>query len=265
MNIFILGGGFLGQLLHTIWPRARVFDARPEMPIIATRSLGPQYLWKPLPHLRCQKFKVYTFVDGELATPESILQYKQKVGKEQDESDWRSQFQAVMDGYDVDLPFNRVEYARRVVRIDRASHQMLMDDGNVWTYDLLITTIPLDVMLRLTGLHRDEHALQSRPIYMVVGQAVYDPDMNVNYISDSMTPVYRQTLRKGQIFTESLHPMPDAFRIAPGKIYRHAHVHDWLNNLQHSGIYSFGRFARWEPDELAHETYANALDLSQTL
>lgn len=52
----------------------------------------------------------------------------------------------------------QVEYGKRVVRIDPTSRQVSFADGTIVEYSRLITTLPLDVMLKLSGLSTPQHA-----------------------------------------------------------------------------------------------------------
>lgn len=262
-RVIIVGGGFNGQLLHTLFPRARVFDWRPAPPDLNAqpRLFGPQYLWEPLPGLEasCVSFPVVTHVDGAMATDNTVLAYKRKVGKEQDDGDWRTQFQASMTGWNVTLPPSRVEYDRRIVTIDRVSRKLVMAGGEDVPYDVLISTIPLYALLSLAGIPRPTDGLQFKPIY--VSSEPWSPihGMYVNYISDPDTPIYRVTMRDAAKHRESLHSTPEVtIKITPGKIYNHPSVPALRQLLAAYGIYPFGRFASWSPDELAHETFRQA-------
>lgn len=262
MKVIVIGGGFLGHLIHHLfWPKSRVFDWRAHPPSILTRDLGPQYLWESIPELKCRNFMVHTTVDGKNATEASILAYKEKVGKSQDNSDWRAQFRPWMPGYDIDLPHVPVEYGKRVISIDVNQHTLVMLDGTPYRYDLLISTIPLPSLLQLCGISL-RHPFRFRRIYMhraYLGLPAATDDMVVNYISAHTTHVYRQTIRDGSIFTESLEPLnvPDPNNVTslmPGKIYAHDESESILDTLKRNGILCFGRYATWRPDELAHET-----------
>jgi hypothetical protein len=270
MRIVIIGGGFLGQLLHTLWPTARVFDWRPRAPVALARQYGPQYLWTPVGTLPHREFTVYTSVDGKVPTEESILAYKHKVGKEHDNSDWRAQFVQVMPGYECALPPNRVEYGRRIIHINWDTHRLNMADSRSEPYDALISTVPLDSLLSMCGFKQvEDNRLKSRPIYLAT-EASPTPthgNMFVDYVADPGTAVYRRTGRDDQVHVESLHfqaHLPTV-KILPGKIYPHPDVEALLVRLRLIDIYCLGRFGTWSPDELAHETYRNAVALKEKL
>jgi hypothetical protein len=262
-RIVIIGGGFVGQLLHTVFPYARVLDWAPAPPPSLSRNIGPQYLWEPIPGLTCNKFTVTTHVDGKPATNESILAYKRKVGKDQDNGDWRAQFQAEMDGYNVVLPPSRVEYGMRVIAINKMSRELQMADVKMHQripYDILISTIPLYAILSLAGLP-GATSLRYAPIFvsqMKIVERRPSPNMYVNYISDPDNSNYRTTFRDGVSYSESL-ISNGGFRFTPGKIYPNTQVADMLAQLLRYRIKTFGRFASWNPDELAHETYKQAV------
>lgn len=271
MRVIILGGGFIGQLLQAVlWPKARVFDWATTAPKTPTRLLGPQYLWMEVPELPCRRFDVYTTIDGKDASQSSMRAYKKKVEKEQDNSDWKSQFQPRMDGWECTLPINRVEYGKRAVSINYTSRLITCADGSVSGYDVLVSTIPLPTMLTLCGIR--SHEFKSRPIYLHRQAHPPNPrgDMLVNYVSYANTPIYRVTYRDGAQHTEALEPFHDihaneVVRITPGKIYAHPATEKMVRALESVNIYPLGRFARWAPDELAHETLASARHLQGRL
>ena len=272
MKMFIIGGGFNGQLLHHLFPRARCFDWRPTPPKTAARQLGPQYLWEPIPGLGHRSFSVFTTIDGEEATKESILAYKRKVGKEQDSGDWRAQFQPKMTGYEPMLPPDRVEYGMRITKIDPISKNMHMAHGDVMHYDWILSTIPLDAMAQLVGIRRMEPPLVSRPIFVWTEEPLPDECSNefmlVDYISDPSKLHYRETYRDRKWHLETLDAscIPNgaaANRILPGKIYHSDSAEAVREALLTHGIKTFGRFASWHPDELAHETFKLAAEWRQ--
>jgi hypothetical protein len=266
-RVIIIGGGFNGQLLHTLFPRARVFDWRPAPPDLKAqpRQFGPQYLWEAIPGLRCTQFTVTTHVDGLPGTDESIRAYKRKVGKEQDAGDWRSQFKETMCGFYPTLPPSRVEYGRRITAIDRVSRKLSMAGGEEVAYDLLISTIPLYALLSLAGVPEPSDKLQFKPIYVSSEPALPLDGMYVNYISAEDTPIYRVTWRDGAMHQESLTAAEGVtIKITPGKIYPHDSVPETLQLLYAYGIKTFGRFASWNPDELAHETFRQAREFGVT-
>jgi hypothetical protein len=264
-RLIIIGGGFNGQLLHTVFHRARVFDWRPSPPDLTAqpRQFGPQYLWEPVDGLACSPFVVTTHVDGRPATDDAVRAYKRKVDKEQDAGDWRAQFQTTMQGWSVALPPSRVEYGRRIASIDRVSRKLIMSNHEEVFYDILISTIPLYSLLSLAGLPEPDTKLTFRPIYVSsspCADAMLSDGMYVNYISDPATPIYRETQRDAALHRESLHATDGVtIKITPGKIYGHFAVPMLQNTLRAYGIHTFGRFASWHPDELAHETFRQAL------
>jgi hypothetical protein len=263
-RVVVVGGGFNGRLIQAQLPVARVFDWRPEKPVVENRSLGPQYLWEPLPGLPCRKFSVTTLVDGRVADDASVLRYKCKVGKEQDQGDWKAQFQYRMDGYDVTLPEDTVEYGQRIVSIDLGRRRLQMSHGGSEMYDYLVSTIPLFSllgMIRTGAFEGVARLLRFRPIYVSTtplswwGRLRTGPNMRVNYLSSPDVPWYRETERDGAVFREALTPAPNTTKLIPGKIYACPHARNALRVLGASGVFAFGRFASWSPDELAHETF----------
>jgi hypothetical protein len=257
MNIIIIGGGYVGQLVQLAIPSARILDWRPTAPAnhLETR-VGPQYLWQPIPGVPNRQFKVKTLIDGEIPTPATILRYKHKIGKVRDRGNWGLQFQHEMDGYEADLPVPRVEYGMRVDRIN-LSAKALSVNGEVIEYDELISTIPLPALIRMLSIGPPlSEAFRSDPIYMSYQVTDNFVDgMMLNYNSIAWDPVYRVTWHANIMFQESLMPMFRARKIIPGKIHHHKEVPDALEFLREHHCHCFGRFARWAPDELAHESW----------
>jgi hypothetical protein len=268
MRIIILGGGFIGQLIHVMFPKARVFDWRPKAPSKSSRSFGPQYLWESIEELPCKRFDVLTTIDGEMPTPDAIFAYKQKVGKEQDGGDCLAQFRPHMNGWDCQLPEPRVEYGRHVIRIDTNQKLLDLQGGTVERYDILLNTIPLYALLSICGHAHTIRHFRYKPIYMSYLPHIseHNPaplrEMHVNYISVPDTSIYRETIRDGQLFRESLEPngyqvLIPSIKLTPGKIYPNPDAGTYLDQLARDDIFCYGRYATWDSDELAHRTLAN--------
>jgi len=219
--------------------------------------VGPQYLWEPIPGVESYSFEVETLVDGAPPTPDSILAYKRKIGKEKDGGDWGLQFQHLSIGYHSQLPVPRVEYNRHVNGVDLSGHQLYMMDGATIEYDVLISTIPLDAFLRLCLIPPLVYTpwMQDR-IYLRTEELNGSyAGMRLNYISDPKSRWYRETLSANKMFYETLHQAPDVKPLPLGKIHPHPQNEDVLRSLKVFDTFCFGRFATWRPDELAHETW----------
>lgn len=258
MRIVVIGGGFVGQLVQLAMPKARLLDWRKTPPAnhLDTR-IGPQYLWEPIPGVPSRQFEVTTLVDGMPPTPDRILAYKRKIGKQEDGGDWGLQFQHKMPGWHSQLPVPRVEYARQVVLINATDRYVELTSGGRITYDLLVSTIPLNALLPMLRPTITVTApFKHDPIYMSVspGQPVED-GMILDYISDPAVGCYRITRHGVNEFVESLVPDHGSRRLMPGKIHPHPRSEGILLELRQFDIYCFGRFATWRPDELAHQTW----------
>lgn len=264
--VAIIGGGITGQLVQMQIPTAEIFDWREEASKTRlTRQLGANYLWRPLPGLECREFKVVTHVNGKPATPEAIVEYKQKVGKEGDSiNGWGKQFQTEMTGYEFNhLPPPRISWGHRIVSIDRQARTLHFAKGKEpVTYTFLISTIPLYSLLSLLDMAEPPGRLRFRPIYISVMRrppdAPYPTDVvYVNYLSDPAIRPYRFCDRFGERHYESIVPYESLAtrKIIPGKVYAHPSTTDILEMLAGHDIYTFGRFGSWAPDELVHETW----------
>lgn len=271
LRIVVIGGGVTGRLVGV---RAQALGTTildwGHPPVRLTRQYGTNYLWRPLPDLACRQFPVVTCVDGVSPTPESILAYKRKIGKEQDGGDWSRQFEHRTEGWDLvdelDVP---VLYNRRIVQIS-LTHRLVVDStGQVHGWDALVSTIPMPVLLTLLRqeLFEQEQAevavseFRNDPVYVKIGprppDAPYPPEvLYVNYLTDPDVPVYRVCDRGTERHWEGLTDMglTPTKRLVPGKIHPCPDAQLWRMLLQTYDVYCFGRYATWRPDELVHET-----------
>ncbi len=260
MNVVVIGGGFVGQLVQWAIPEARILDWRNNAPAdhLETR-IGPRYLWEPIPGVPSSSFDVVTTIDNQPPTLESILTYKKKVGKENDGGNWDVQFRHHTTGFRSQLPVPRIEFGKRVTMIDHRSRVLWTNNLDVVHYDWLVSTIPLPALLDIFG---SSHAssFRSQVIYMTrtpIPQDVIGDVLHMNYVSDPQTPIYRVTDSLGERFSESLVRIDSsAIKIMPGKIFTYPEAEHLLNQLGALRCKCFGRFGTWRPDELAHETWS---------
>jgi hypothetical protein len=261
VRILVIGGGISGHLVKLRVPASTVLDSRPE-PTPMTRQYGGNYLWERLDGIDCRAFTVYTTVDGQPPDEQKVRAYKTKIGKGMD-ANWREQFRPEVTGYEI-ARWPRsldIEYGMQVKYIDRAEQAVYTQvEGDIhrMPYDALISTIPLPALMSMTFMPRLD--LKFMPIH--VHTSTIPPDAvrkngswMVNYISDPDIPAYRTTDRDGTRHYESLVAtgIPTK-KIVPGKIWPHREVLGILTGLASDHIYCFGRFARWSPEELVHET-----------
>jgi hypothetical protein len=268
VNVVCIGGGISGHLVKLRIPKARVLDFR-RSPTPMTRQFGGNYLWEPLPGVTCRSFQVITTVDGHPPDEEAVIRYKRKIGKGLD-SNWTQQFRHQMVGYDiVDWPRKLdIDYGHIVKAID-PEKRFIHADGPAGPchipYDVLLSTVPLYGLVGMLPSSIRGPALAYAPIYVTTTSIPPDAPPTpegawlVNYISDPKVPAYRTTDRDGARHYESLvQTGVPTKRIAPGKVYPDPAATEFVNMLAHVfGIYCFGRFATWNPEELVHETDAN--------
>jgi protoporphyrinogen oxidase len=101
------------------------------------------------------------------------------------------------------LPYDRINLCSRVARIDTAARRVICDDGTAIAYDRLISTIPLDQLLRSLTDRPDLTAQASKFVYssshiVGVGFTGKPPaDLSTKcwmYFPESTTPFYRVTM-----------------------------------------------------------------------
>ena len=257
MRVVVIGGGFIGQLVQLAYPLARVLDWKKYAPKdhLETR-VGPQYLWEPIPNVLSFSFEVTTLVDGDPPTPEKILAYKRKVKKEDDNGDWEIQFQHKTLGWHSALPVPRIEYNAVVERVNLLDRKLIMKDDLDIPYDVLVSTIPLPVLMKMTGLSHPS-PFESAPIFMRTEERDGDArdGMVLNYLSTPHIPYYRVTRYGKTVYYEALTNQLGCRKVVPGKIYTHEGADRIVQDLASQGVFCYGRFAAWCPDELAHQTW----------
>lgn len=275
----VLGGGLIGHLAGVLFPQAVVIDRRAvPSKLGVTHQPGAHYLWEPLQGLTCHSIRVFTRIDDAIATPEGIAAYKAKVlepmpsaTRANGEPSYRlQQFNPEMVGWRAELPPVDVRWNHQALWIDVEARMIQFDQQPMVHYRRLISTIPLRSLLELAvgfrplGGHPHTFELVNRPVYVQTfknGAPPFDfgaeETLYVNYVTDPALPYYRETHQEdGTIQREGLTPYCDGmFRVVPGKLVAHSDVPAMLAELQHAGIYCFGHYGTWDPDELTHHTW----------
>lgn len=270
-DVLCIGGGITGQLLKTVIPKIRVLDWRNEDATSVrklTRQFGANYLWEPLDHIPCKPLRVVTHIDGQPPTLEKIRAYKDKVGKTADMGTWSQQFLPEVQGWELEKPLSvPIEFGRHVIGIEPKSRILRLKDGQTLMYSALISTVPLYALLGMLHINIDER-FRFAPIYVKVGPRPPDAPcptdtLYVNYLSSRGVAPYRFTDRGEERHYESLNTMGGipTRKIVPGKIYPHTRTEELIREFEFQyNIFSFGRFATWNPEELVHQTYHQILD-----
>ena len=264
-KVIVIGGGITGHLVQFCIPHARVLDwaKPPRQGRSLTRMYGANYLWEPLEGIECRKFTVITHVDGAEANYESIRRYKEKIGKTFDQAHWDAQFKTVMEGYDISvMPDTNISYECRVKEIFMKDKRLLLGTGENIEYDILISTVPLYALMDMCHIPQ-KRPFQYRPIFIRIEdrplEAPYPPTTwYINYLSDPDIPPYRYTDRDNKRHYEGLSGMGKipTRKISPGKIFPNLVSPIVLEALEKENIFCFGRFARWDPEELLHTTFS---------
>lgn len=278
LRVVILGGGMVGQLAKFLFPAAKVLDwrvapVRKASPFATIKLLGAMYLWEPLEGLPCESFTVLTTVDGEEPTETSVAAYKQKVGKPGDMAQWRVQFNPATVGWRLtgipDSEKMDIIYRAFIKHIDVNRRVLHVEESKPYPYDILISTIPLPALMEMIRMPKEtpflhgDICVKETPTPLDVSWAkAKDNTLRINYLSEPSVPAYRTTDWEGNRHYEWMRNHPGSKSmglptkvISPGKIYPNASTGRILTDLKHCGIYPFGRFGRWAPDELLHMTY----------
>ncbi len=276
MHIVVLGGGITGQMVQWFHPDALILERNPEQRSDRlTREFGANYLWQPIPEMKCKAIRVVTHVDGEPGTDESIQRYKHKIGKPSDIGQWGLQFKPVTVGYVATrYPLCTVQHDCEVVRVDLERKEVHFQNNHMaglCRYDLLINTLPLPLFCRMAQLDGSvpiESMFKNQPIYVRIvprpPDATQPPEvLYVNYLSDPLIECYRFCDRDSERHYEGLTPMGTlpSKKLFPGKIWGSPDVQQLLKSLTAKQVVCLGRYGRWAPDELLHETYGAIKDV----
>lgn len=284
-RVVVLGGGAVGKLVKLRVPNAVVLDS-------ASKDTPPNYTWGvnylhakvPAPGLKLEMFPILTHMDGKPFTPAAAKKYKDKIGKSWELMvDPGSQFRPMTRGYQIrKWPKLGIQWNSQVNRVDLDNRVVLTSDGRSQEWDLLVNTLPLHLFYTMCGRGFDVPP-QYDPIYVV---PVSDPDdmhdvpkvvtkrgmLYVNYVSDLADPVYRWSQWRGVEHRESIvNPEtwadpPDTYTtLWPGKLHPWSERKEILEWLQSRKATCFGRFGRWDPEELLHQTWEAVVNWSNKL
>jgi hypothetical protein len=271
--LIILGGGITGRMVQYL-KGGVIFESKLTLTEKqVSQNFGTNYLWKPIDGFTTKAMRVVTRIDDALPTDDSIRRYKNKIGKgSEPENEWGLQFQPESIGYFIEkYPSDNllIKYGYRVIEINLKNKWLKVDDMEskqvlTFTYDTLISTLPLNQFVALTESSIKfplQTAFQCRPVYVRIQQTPIESlrsqdEVYVNYISNPLVQPYRYCDRFGERHYESLTPIGFPHkRLYPGKIWKCNLTEPILNNLAAFDVFCFGRYGRWNPNELLHETY----------
>jgi hypothetical protein len=279
VSYLVLGGGITGRMIKRILPDAEVLEGRlkPKTPNARdiNQGFGTNYFWEPIPIFQTKPMKIVTRIDDLFPTEDSIRRYKNKIGKGDEKvSDWGLQFQPESTGYFLnELPNEEIAYCHRIVHINLMDKIVNTEFSTgkpdeystvTFTYSHLFNTLPLKDFLVLAGLDHKypvNTLFKSRAVYVRIVPKPPEAPFNdnfiyVNYLSNPLIEPYRFCDRFGERHYESL--MPIGFphkKLYPGKIWAAPEIEDILHDLSIQNVHCFGRYGRWNPNELLHETY----------
>lgn len=282
-DVLIIGGGQVGLVAQRHLPDAMILDwGPPPKHPTPVAQWGAIYWWEPIADIPCQSFEVLTTIDDGVPTPDAILAYKRRVGKGvevQTRPDAVArQFQLKSKGYrpaEIVKP-RRITYRAQVLHVRPFDQEVELSNGTRYRYKSLISTIPLPALLKMLPPHAVTRwdvpnlEFRSRPIYVSVspGGGLPATYMHVNYLTGP-TGAYRETKHlNGDVHREYSDPWHSDLptrKLVPGRIYDHVEAVPLVEWLEDIGIHCFGRYARWDSDELLHMTDADLRDFAQGL
>lgn len=276
MKVLILGAGITGRMAAMLFDGSTIIEMK-KLESKVTANFGMQALKANVPILESRLIKNIVTIDGESATQELVSMYREKIGRMETSMHYGDFKMFVYEQYlyafeiptaDDFLPGVKVKDRRTIEFIDMYGKLVKTrlwdtDHAQIFPYDVIINTLPLVVFLRLINFGHDQFFsdgirsyLKHRPIYV---QQESDDSTNdvmiTNYVSDMESPYYRTTSFWGLLQKESLYRTEGSVKLFPGKIYNSKYVDAALEDLQHYGIYCFGRYARWDSKIHMHQTY----------
>lgn len=243
-----------------------------------TVNFGMQALKVPVPILNCRPINCFITIDKEKPTLQAIENYRKRVGRSDElvYGDFKM-FVHEITHYAFDIPVleeGRVLFGKTVEEVDMINKQIVCSEGGIFSYDILISTIPLITILKLVNFSKDAlfadgvgMFLMHRPIYVQVEKEETDEPqvLRADYISDEDNPFYRVTHFNGLIQRESLFHVSNSHKLFPGKVYGNKFVASALDDLKHYGIFCFGRYGIWSPSEHIHQSYRRLVEFKQSL
>ena len=275
VNNLILGGGLVGRMIHECMPDSIILEAKEEhFDKKPNFSFGTNYLWKDLPCFKTKRVKVVTRVDDEPASEASVTRYKNKIGKghERSAQDWGLQFAPESEGFLVmAVPYANVHYGQKVVSVDLDSKWVVTQNAS-YKYERLFNTLPLPEFMRMAGLANAyplETLFKFKPVFVRVVPIPPEAPLHradvifVNYVSNPLIEPYRycDKYAERERHYESLTPIGFPHkRIYPGKIWDDPQVPEIRHELSQKGVFCYGRYGAWKPNELLHETYAEVVN-----
>lgn len=293
VDTLILGTGFVGRMAMHLFPGSLALHLgpapfTPQQP--NTEFLRASFfLHEPIPLFKTTPIEVTTSIDGVEATLSGIMAYKTKIGKaDEDPTGWMKQFQFKTTGWSpyewvpspeppeiLDCDMVRMDFRDRGV-----TYRLRDQDSYVRvTYKRLISTIPLPSLL--PRMFRDlpvTDMLRSQPIHIhsgIMDHEVKADRLNIVYVTDPGTPVYRQTQQGWRCRSESLEEFPRTehggkWKIVPGKVFEASpesayKIERVLENLSQYGLHTVGRYGSWRSNELLHDSYQRLLALREAV
>jgi hypothetical protein len=261
MKIAILGAGIVGRLAKKIFPEATLFEEKKQTDTF-TSELGVHVSIVPISELASKQYKRIITIDGQKPTLEAIAKYKKKIAREDGISygDCR-QFEPEQVVYVQEFPRDTdVKFCHQAVKITLESKEIVLGNNVLpgktlmveVKYDVVISTIPLPILLRITNMlsQFQDHTssfFMHRPIYITREQDTLEPNViRENYITDLDSPFYRASYCNGVYTRESLFKVEGAMKIFPGKIYNNTNTQNILDDLKHFGVHCIGRYAQWD-------------------
>jgi hypothetical protein len=84
--------------------------------------------------------------------------------------------------------------------------------------------------------------------------------MWLTYYTDPKSEYYRSTEWGGNIFWESMKPLPNTKPMYPGKIWANEKAAEIREEFKQHGVYFQGRYARWVRKYFVSDVWNNVLE-----
>lgn len=289
-RIVVIGAGPVGRLVKIAMPQALVFDANPLVEV--NPWVNTQYFTKKIqaPGLVLERVVVVVTVDGHLLTRANMEACVStlKPGTAELARHWtemRSGDSArptstLIQGYRIrSWPPLGIIPGARVDQVRLAARELVLETGDLVSYDVLVSTIPLPVFAALAG--PGAYALTASPVILSAPEirdrsqipdlvARLEPQgvIHLDYLGDPETPDYRQAYTKGWLTRERVEApggeelAAGETRLIPGRMDPADEASVWaLRQLYaQQRVYVFGRYGAWKPHETLDETWAQIVD-----
>lgn len=269
----ILGLGITGRIAYSILEKTKH-----TIQIIGDKISYPNglfYVHEYLPKITNDNcIQIHYRVNGTRDVDRYLRKTRRNVLSIEDTSFPANDYEAV--GYQLSESFWRSGNTRtaRVISIDLSSNIVEFDNNESYIYDYLISSIPLPVFAKIANIQlQRDFVYNSIYVYNELLSKNFNKYQTIReitvYYDTTDNEYYRKNIYNSGAFKSyeytSLtcsNPPEGSIENKYGKIESYGNIEEICNQLPHNVLLA-GRYATWQPREMAHMTYRNILSYCQ--